>query len=472
MEPSALMPNTHGREHCDCYGRGVKADLQPELGRRLKAARLAAGLRQADLTAPGVTQSYISHLEAGRREPTGPVLAHLADRLGLTPAELGLPVAGSAVEWDLELALADIERRTGRSAEPRSRYERLIAECPDPAVRRRAGIGLAWLLERAGDLEAAVRCLEPITDELFAGDARDPDQELLAEAATCLSRCYREAGDLHRAVEVAQGAVAALSAAAPRPRGYAQLVATLAYAYTDRGDLLRASHVLEDLIAEYDSGPDRPARAAAYWNASLVSADRGRSAEALRMIERAGLLLAEDEDERALARIKITKAWLFMSQPIPDPAKADALLRTALPELERHASATDVASAHTELSRVALALGRPEAARTHALQAMDLLSAHPNLETARACAALGQALLALGDDDGGRARLRAAAATLTDAGSTREAAVLWRQLGAVYAGIGAQDEALHAYARALDTLGVRADVLDAAAAAASRLTPG
>lgn len=438
----------------------MKPEQQPAFGPRLRKARLRAGLRQADLAGPGLTQSYISHLEASRREPTQQVLTALAAKLGLSILELAGTPSRLAAGQALALSAADYERRTGSLEAAREAYEQLWAEPAEPYVRLRARLGLAQIRERKGDLDGAVRDLEWVTRECQSEEPSPPTDETLAEAATCLSRCYREAGDLHRAVDVATDAAERLGPRVPRPRGYPQLVATLAVAHADRGDLLRASHVLDDLMNEYDAGQDRPARAAAYWNASLVSADRGQTLDAIRLIERAVALLAEDDDERSLARIKITQAWLLMSLPIPDPERADTLLRASLPALERHAAATDIASAHTELARVALALADPQRAVGHATTAIEMLAAQPNLESARAGAVLGQALLALGDGDAGRQRLSDAASVLAGAGATRESAVLWRQLGVLFERTGAHEQALNSYERALDSLGVRTDILD------------
>lgn len=59
-------------------------------GAALRAARLAAGLSQAALAdALGVSHTYISHLEAGRRPRTKDgFLARVADALGVPPSQL------------------------------------------------------------------------------------------------------------------------------------------------------------------------------------------------------------------------------------------------------------------------------------------------------------------------------------------------------------------------------------------------
>jgi transcriptional regulator with XRE-family HTH domain len=55
----------------------------------LRARRIAAGLRQADLAEmAGVTQPYLSLLEGGERTPGLAVLCRLAGALGCTAGDL------------------------------------------------------------------------------------------------------------------------------------------------------------------------------------------------------------------------------------------------------------------------------------------------------------------------------------------------------------------------------------------------
>jgi transcriptional regulator with XRE-family HTH domain len=58
------------------------------LGRRIQLERTARGLTQAEVAQPLVTAAYLSRVEAGQRKPSAKVLAHIADRLAVTPARL------------------------------------------------------------------------------------------------------------------------------------------------------------------------------------------------------------------------------------------------------------------------------------------------------------------------------------------------------------------------------------------------
>jgi len=59
------------------------------LGQRIRAAREALGESQLNLAASaGISQGYLSQLEADEREPTLPVAARLARALGISLDEL------------------------------------------------------------------------------------------------------------------------------------------------------------------------------------------------------------------------------------------------------------------------------------------------------------------------------------------------------------------------------------------------
>lgn len=109
-----------------------------EIGARIAALRVAAGLRQADVAEVlGVDQSTLSKVESGRRRLDGYELALVADLLGTTSRELlGLPTRTAA--------LAAAARAAGNS--------------PDPALRR-----ARELLEADG-----------VVDQLGIGDRANP----------------------------------------------------------------------------------------------------------------------------------------------------------------------------------------------------------------------------------------------------------------------------------------------------------
>ncbi len=85
-------------------------DLQRVLGERLRAARLAAGMTQAELAALlGGPASHVSAIERGEQNVTLSTLARLAEAVGMEPFQLLLK----------QSRLASVAPRSGPTAAPR-----------------------------------------------------------------------------------------------------------------------------------------------------------------------------------------------------------------------------------------------------------------------------------------------------------------------------------------------------------------
>src|SRR5215203_3018755 len=81
-------------------------DLAKQIGTRLRAARLKAGLTQQQVAADRYTKAYISALENGLIKPSMAALRFLARRLGTVPSAF---LADADTHWqrlDAELRLA------------------------------------------------------------------------------------------------------------------------------------------------------------------------------------------------------------------------------------------------------------------------------------------------------------------------------------------------------------------------------
>ena len=93
---------------------------------RVRQARLAAGLSQTALAGDAFSPSYISLIEAGRREPTDAALAVLAGRLGSTVEYLKHGDDGpNEARTKLEVDYAKLELTSGESSAARARLGRL-----------------------------------------------------------------------------------------------------------------------------------------------------------------------------------------------------------------------------------------------------------------------------------------------------------------------------------------------------------
>ena len=404
--------------------RGAADDVEP-FGARLRRLRTAARLSQAELAGDEVHASYVSLLESGRRSPTPPVLAESARAVGRHADAVAL------LEPYAELLTPD----------------RLAADPPLFAL----GITYAAGLEQSGRLDDATRVLERLHAAALAAPASLPSLPV----AISLTRCYRDAGDLGRAVDVGERALERLDGLQLGDvEGHAALVSTVAGAHHERGDLVRAQLLLDELVqrAEVEGGAQD--RAAAFWNAALLAVDRGRAGDGLRLVAQAEWLLSDSADARWRARLQVTRSWVMLAQRPPLAAEARDLLRGAMPAIRQHAGALSVASAQENLARAELLLGRPEVARRHAVGALRGLEPEFRIERARALAVLGAASVALGEDAAGVESLESAAALLSEAQAPRQAAAVWRQLSEVYRLLGDTDRALETAECALDTVGL------------------
>jgi tetratricopeptide (TPR) repeat protein len=433
----------------------VRMSSQESFGRRLRRLRLERGLSQTQLSAPGVSPSYLSLLEAGKRAPTQVVVRRLADRLG---CDVGLLTDGvraaEAAEVELELRYAELALHSGEAAEAVDRFralrERDVESTPASLVTA-ARWGLARALEAIGEVEAAIPLFEEAREEAETA----PEHSAWLPAVMALCACYLEVGDLTHSVEIGERARARIQQLGlAGSDAEVELLSTLVGCYQERGDLVRARLLAEEAVRRAEQLGTSRARGAAYWNASLVSQELGRTAEALTFAQRALALYADGDDIRALGRLRTAYAWVLLHQQPPQVEQAESLLVRALRDLEDVGSEVDLAYGETELARVRLVSGRAEEAAELAARSLDRLGSGRRLETARARLVQGQASLALGDEAAALASYRRAAEDLTTIKASRQAAAGWRELAEVLRQLGRDAEAMAAYQRALDALGI------------------
>lgn len=431
--------------------------MEKGLGDRLRRLRVERGLSQTDLAEQGLSASYVSLIESGKRVPTTRTLAALAARLDTTVEWLrdgASPAADEehrlALRW-AELALAN--------GDPTEALHRAAAVLASPDTDATTVWGARWITSQAeealGNLEAAIPAFESLREQAEKDPARWP--WLAVVIALC--RCYREAGDVAYSIVLAESALAKVGEfGLDGCDEHAEVAATLVGSYYERGDLARARHLAEELLRRTEEGSPR-AQAAAYWNASVVAQEQGRVGDALHLAGRALAHMSEGGSARSLARLRMAYAALLLRQDPGDPSAALEVLGVSRQALEEQGSQIDLAYADTECARAHLQLGATGEAITYAEAALNRLGDRPRLETARALAVLGQALRASGDIPGAAVRLRHAAQLLDLVEAGKDAAPTWHELADVLLELGESEEAIRAYQRSLAAAGVQpADV--------------
>jgi len=425
------------------------------LGRRLRELRVAKGIRQEALArSAGVSASYLSRIESGQREPSPPLLTALAEAVGTTVDYLVTGVDSQCTQ-QVRLGLRQAEYRLGAGEVARAEsefadLERAAREAGDPELEEQARAGRAAALEAGGRLQQAIGVLEPLLEQAQPGGAR------WVKTVIALLRCYREIGDLDRAVDLGEAALAALADLGLRDSDAGIRVSvTLLSAYYERGDVARAVYLAEDSLSRAERAGNPESLAAAYWNASQLTANRGDVASALSYAERAVALQGEGDNALLLARARLAHANVLLRQDSPDVGAALALLERAEQGLRAAGgSRVDLGCVAVERARAHLLSGQFDGALRFADEALELFGGEPSLHAAAAYVVHGRVRALRGDGRGALDRYRQAVAVLTGAGAGRRAAQLWTELAALFDEEGDTANARDAYRAATACLGM------------------
>jgi transcriptional regulator with XRE-family HTH domain len=333
-------------------------DLAKQIGARLRAARLKAGLTQQQVAADRYTKAYVSALENGLIKPSMAALRFLAVRLGTTPSELLTDADERWLGLEAELRLA-----SGDWQAAADQFRELIDSAPEGRFRARMMVGLAEALFRLGSTGETIR--------------------IASEADDRLTRLgFREE--------------------ARRARYW------LAAAHHQSDNPAEARLLLEQLLAEQGTEPplDPDLHVRLLVALAAVLTNGGEPQRALLLLEEARGIRADLDDRR--------RATLHASLALSYRATGDmeGAVRSALEALALFRAADAViesASVENELALIYLGLGNLETARRYAAEAragcealrQDFLLAHV-IDT--------EAQIALAEGDSTRAAEQASAA--------------------------------------------------------------
>ncbi|MGC4111151.1 MAG: helix-turn-helix domain-containing protein [Nocardioides sp.] len=430
--------------------------MDDETGERIRQARVANGMSQADLAAAiGVSNSYLSHIEAGRRPVSETIRLQIAAQLGVDPRQLedGVP-ADRKEELQLKLSFAEIALHNGNWNIAQDAFEEALASARTMPLDRfvdEASWGKARSLEATGRLEDAIEEYERL--------AAKPNLSAVVPRTAvyvALVRAYRESGDLARAIDVGERALPeAEQAPVDELALHVELISTLAGCYAERGDLMRATLLAKQALEHADRAGSMRARAAASWESASVAESRHDILAARHHADRALALYQELDSQRAVALLRVVNAVLLNRQDEPDPGQALALLERASEELSESGNDVDLAYVHTEQARAHLLLGDVADAVETIAAGLSALSEGDKLQRGRMLLLQGHAFRAEGRVDDALASFQDAADHLRRAGALRQAASAWRELGEAYVQLGRADEAIEAMRRSNDLVGVR-----------------
>ncbi|GAA1916133.1 helix-turn-helix domain-containing protein [Nocardioides hwasunensis] len=428
------------------------------LGRRLRSARLARGLTQGEVATDLMSVAYLSRIETGHRRPTVTALGVLSERLGVTVESL-LGVADRRVVDEIRLALdyAELSLESGQPGDAEQHLEAALDQMASARIddmRDRARLLHARALEATKQVDDAILELEALIEE------QRTDGLTLIKAGIALSRIYRETGDLGRAIACGERVMARVEEAGldASDEGV-QLAVTVAAAHFERGDTSHAVRLCRKAITKAESLGSPMARASAYWNASVMQANRGDVVAAVPLAERALALLSEGQDARNLARLRTEVGRLQLELDPPALAEARDNLQQAALEMEwSSASPVDRAWTLLGLARVSFLGGDLDESRELLSQVHTTADGHAPLAEAEALTLEGRTLAAEGRSDLAAAAYQRAVLRLSAIGADQSAAQLWFDLADLLGGVGLTEESLDAYRRAAVSTGLRARV--------------
>ncbi|BBH16617.1 transcriptional regulator [Nocardioides baekrokdamisoli] len=413
------------------------------LGKRLRLARLGAGLTQEAVVASEVSAAYLSRIEAGHRRPEFALLTRMAQRIGISLEDLLVdPVNEDEQRLRVALDHAELQLVSGDAAAALTSITEVIAGLGEaPALAPAAAFVRARALEGVGDYNEAILVLEDLTAEASVDPA-------WLRASIALCRCYRQAGDAAASIEFGERASAAARDLGLEGSTEAiQLSVTVAWAYATLGDNDRALRMCLRALETADRHGSSPvARGSAYWNASIIQGRRGKYAAAADFSRKALAIFEEADDMRALAAVRSEAADLHLSMDPPDPVAALEMLDRAEQEMDWSAGSVS--------GRSALLVTR---ARAH-LMAGDTADASAALERAesglpeadvvvRAYAAslAGQIAAAEGRTEDAASAYREAVRLLSELGADHRVSRLWYELGDLLAEAGHHQAAVDAF---------------------------
>ena len=406
------------------------------VARRLREARVAAGLTQTDLSFPGCSIGYISRIEAGTRLPSLQVIRELARRLGVAEDWLAYGDAGQPRREEDVLGDADLALRLDSLDEAEGIFEALAASAAR-ATRARALAGLGQIAFRRDDAAGAVALLE---------QAREADPSAHDDgAAETLGRALAILGREEEAIAVFRRCQVRAVEAGDGVAGL-RFSVLLANALIDAGRFGHAADVLGHTIAEIDD-PDPLTLARVYWTQSRLHTLRGEADTAARFAQRAiGLL---EGTEHALFRARAHQVLAHIELDRGDPDRAYELIEAGQRQLGAMGTPHDHAKFSIEKARALARLGRLDEAVALALSpetaavghAADRGRCHTELaallaqqgDTERAGVFFRRAIEAL-DDTPSRYLVEACvgyAELLEEEGEAREALALYKRAAGV-----------------------------------------
>jgi tetratricopeptide (TPR) repeat protein len=413
-------------------------DAAGKLGRRLREARLAAGLLQRDLAFPGCTAAYISRIEKGERVPSLQILREFARQLGVSEAYLA---RGADDEVELSpFVAARAALVVGELDDARRLIDAAFRQADSDHERALASALEGEVALHDGDAAAAIAALERAV-------ALDPELERSDPAvADALGRAYARANDYDNSIAVfLRNYEAATSDDDQLNR--VRFGAQLANAYSDSANFGRAESVLGELIVGSADLADPLMRAKLYWSQSRMHALKKDGDSAAHYAELAIEVLELSDQSYYAALAHLLLAHIELDRD--NPERALELLEEAEPLVTASGRPYEKANLQLERARALAHLGRGEEAVSLAMATSPVLEQVSPLDAGRGYALMAK-VFAISGDNARAVELYELAIERLETVPTRYLVEAYSELAALHENDGHPDRAVELLRRAMD----------------------
>ena len=334
--------------------------LATSIGGRLRAARLRAGLPQAQLAGERYTKAYVSALENGSSKPSMAALNYFAEQLSVAATVL---IADESEEWGrLE---GDILLAAGRWQDALDIYDRHLLEGPSGGERAELLRGRAEALARL-DRGAEATTAASEAAEIFGKLGRDADATLATYWIANGEYLQGNFGEARRHLEAALTKVRA--GLRIEPDFHLRLVIALAGVETHDGDHDQALALLSQVRGLADGLDDRR-RATYYFDLATSYRETGDYEAAVRAGYSALTLFSAMHADSETAALENDLALDFLK--LGNMARAKELAGSARRSFEALRDARWLAHVVDTEAQIALAGGEMDEATVLAARAIE-----------------------------------------------------------------------------------------------------
>lgn len=395
--------------------------------RRLKQARLSAGMTQAQLAEPMYTHAYVSTLEAGRRQPSPTAAKHFAQKLGMDVDEL---LTGRPPHLAASLRLALQEARVTLSRGEYEETERVVQKVVKDAKKYRllrlqasATELLALSAERRNQLSEALELYQE-TEELL----NEEPLTALAGPRAGRIRCLQMDGDPRYGIYLGESLLEQMrQKRLDDPAARVRIQAPLVLSYFETGMRRQASATADELLRLAPRVTDPFNLAVMHMNVARVLMQDGDVADADDSLRRAEDHFRSLDLQTELGRAHLARGYLFLQHDRLDEAEPELL--SALEIFELTSAEMDQGRVYAELGRLSRLRGNVDEAMDRLRKAAALLKDGKDIaEQAIVHREMGLALAA-SNPEGARKNLRKAIVLYNKVDDVVEGAKTYRLLG-------------------------------------------